>query len=391
MESIKKKFGPLANIEFNKLFIGQIFSHFADAITQFVLIAILMQSAGSIGKSIAITFFAFLLPQFLLSAFAGQLSDILPRQLAMSASCIYRVLCIGTLIYCYSHDMLSHGYIYTGAFLLGIGAALFYTTKMAAVTNVVQPQQLKFANALTSAIGAIALLLGAMIANYLVNFSDMFALWCIAGMYLVAAILTGSVKFIIPQKFMITKYPFDDVKLAAKYLHNHKRALYLVALSIGIQFVVAAFSNTLNALITDYYGLTFSDLTYLRTLLGVGIILGLGTSIYFARIMRVPHLFASGFLVLCLTLMTAPLCHSISTAWIWLLPIGMADAVVVVMLDTILQKVVPDRVRGKVFGLQLTLSTLSFLAGTIVVANVLGFIKSATFLALCIFSRLHFM
>ena len=36
MEWIKKKFGPLANIEFDKLFVGQIFSHTADAIIQFL-------------------------------------------------------------------------------------------------------------------------------------------------------------------------------------------------------------------------------------------------------------------------------------------------------------------------------------------------------------------
>ena len=375
MEVIKKKLGPIANFEFDKLFFGQVFSHFADAIVQFLLVAILMQFSGSVGKSMAITFFSFLLPQFLLSPFAGELSDRIPRQLALASSCIYRALCIGVLIYCVYNGLLTNGYIYCGAFLLGMGAALFYTTKMAAITNVVVPQQLKFANALTSAIGAIALLLGALIANILgSSYGSIRALCVVAGMYLIAAILTGSLKFIIPQKYLKEK-TVNDMKIAFKYLQKHKRALYLVGLSIGIQFVVAAFSNTLNALITDFYGLTFSDLTYLRTILGVGIIIGLGTSIYFARIMRVPHLFATGFLVLFLSLMTAPLCRSIHSAWMWLIPIGMADAVVVVMLDTILQKIVPDKVRGKVFGLQLALSTLSFLIGTLVVANILGYIN----------------
>ena len=135
------------------------------------------------------------------------------------------------------------------------------------------------------------------------------------------------------------------------------------------------FSNSFNALITDYYGLSFSALTYLRTILGIGILAGMFAAIYFARIMRIPHLFASGFIILCLALVTAPLCKSIDTAWGWLIPIGMADAVVIVMLDTILQKITPDKVRGKVFGLQLTASTLSFLVGTVIVANVIGFIN----------------
>ena len=75
MEGIKKKFGPLANIEFDKLFLGQIFSHFADAIVQFLLVALLLQLSDSAGKSIAIMFFVFLLPQFLVSPFSGALCD----------------------------------------------------------------------------------------------------------------------------------------------------------------------------------------------------------------------------------------------------------------------------------------------------------------------------
>ena len=77
------------------------------------------------------------------------------------------------------------------------------------------------------------------------------------------------------------------------------------------------------------------NLTFLRTILGVGIVLGMFATVYFARIMRVPHLFATAFIVLCLTLVTAPLCKTISNAWMWLIPIGIADAIVLVMLDTI--------------------------------------------------------
>ena len=38
MNKIYEKFGPLANFEFDKLILGQLFSHFSDAIIQFLLI-----------------------------------------------------------------------------------------------------------------------------------------------------------------------------------------------------------------------------------------------------------------------------------------------------------------------------------------------------------------
>ncbi len=373
MEMIKKKFGPLANIEFNKLFIGQILSHFADAIVQFLMVALLLLISGSAGKSIAIMFFAFLLPQFLISPFSGALCDRFSRKTILAISCLFRAITICIAIFLL--PVINVKLIYTFSFILGCGAAFFYPAKMSAVTNIVKSSQLKFANALTSSIGAVALLFGAFISNYYISLGSVKALIVIAGMYFIAALFMITLKFNIPQKSFVTDKTKNNIIQAFNYLQNHKKALYLVGLSICIQFIVAVFSNSLNALITDYYGLTFDKLTYLRTLLGIGIIGGMGVTLYFARFMRVPHLFASGFIILCITLVTAPLCKSISTAWAWLIPIGMADAVVVVMLDTILQKITPDRVRGKVFGLQLTLSTLSFLIGTIIVAHIIGFIN----------------
>jgi len=372
MCGIKKKLGPLSNLEFDKLFLGQAFSHFADAIVQFLLIAQLMQISGSVGKSIAAMFFVFLLPQFLLSSVSGAICDRFSRKAILSLSCIIRAIAVSVLIYFI--PQLNMNLIYAFTFIFGLNAAFFYPAKMSAVTNIIEKSQLKFANALTSSVGAIALLFGALIANYLNNYGSNFSFGMVAGLYLFAGILTGLIKFKFPQKYF-KKEKNNDIKIAIDYLKNHKKALYLVILSICLQFIVAIFSNSLNTLITDYYGLDFSDLTYLRTLLGVGIITGMFATIYFARLMRVPHLFAAGFIVLCIALITAPLCKNINSAWGWLIPIGMADAVVLVMLDTILQKVSPDRIRGKIFGLQLTLNTFGFLTGTFIVANIASIIN----------------
>ncbi len=372
MEFIKKKLGPIANIDFNKFFAGQIFEHLADAIIQFLVVAILIEQHANPGKYMALVFFFFLLPQFLFGPFAGQISDIFSRKWVLSISALYNSLIVGFYIYCvWANIPLSTWAIYTGVFALGIGAALFNTAKMVAITNIVESNQLKFANALTSSIGAIALLFGALGANYILGFGTLKALCIIAGMYFISGIFSAFIKFHIPQKYTTDKNPIKDIKVAYNYLQNHKKALYVVYLAICLEFIVAVFSNSLNSLITDFYRLSFSDLSYLRTLLGVGILLGTAVTIFFARIMRIPHLFATGFIVLCIALVTAPLCRSVDSAWLWLLPIGIADAVVLVMLDTILQKIVPDKVRGKIFGFQLTFCTLSFLIGTALVANIL--------------------
>ena len=42
MNIILKKLGPVSNINFDKLFFGQLFAHFSDAIVQFTLVAVLL-------------------------------------------------------------------------------------------------------------------------------------------------------------------------------------------------------------------------------------------------------------------------------------------------------------------------------------------------------------
>lgn len=353
------------NIQFIKLFLGQLFSHFSDAIVQFLMVAILIQSLSSAGKSIAITFFMFLLPQFLISPFSGALCDKFSRKMILSLSSIYR--CIIVVLLILNLKNISTENIYLFAFLIGIGAAFFYPAKMAAITNVVKCTNLKPANALNSSIGAVAFLFGIIGANYLIQFGEVYAFSIIALMYFTSAILTANMEFLIPQKCFKSDSKLSDMQVAFNYLQKHKKSLYIVSLSICLQFIVAVFSNSLNSLITDYYRLDFSDLTFLRSLLGLGIIVGIMLTLKFAKKIRTPHLFASGFIILCIALITAPICQRLEDAWAWLIPIGIADALIIVTLDTILQKVTPDSVRGKVFGLQLTLNTFSFLSGTIIV------------------------
>lgn len=378
MFGIIKRLGPVGNIEFDKLFLGQFFSHFTDATIQFALIAILINNLPEAGKSMAITFFAFLLPQFFLSPFSGALCDKVSRKLILSLSSLYRSIVLFSFIILFvQKEILTPEIIYITSFLLGCGSAFFYPAKMSILPNIVESSQLKFANALNSSIGAIAVLFGAFIANFLINnYSEKNSLIILASSYLIASVFCILINIQTKKNISTsTKNIVEDMKIAIKYIKGHKRALYLVFLSICIQFVVAAFSNNLNTLVTDYYNLKFSDLSYLRTILGVGIIIGMFLTIYFARFMKTVHLFAIGFGTLCIALFTANFCNSLAIAWKWLIPIGIADAMVIVMLDTMMQKVTPNRVRGKIFGLNLTLNTLSFLTGTIVIAFSQGLIN----------------
>jgi len=65
-------------------------------------------------------------------------------------------------------------------------------------------------------------------------------------------------------------------------------------------------------------------------------------------------------------------------AWIWLTLLGAANAIILVTMDTLLQKATPDRFRGKVFGFRSMLSNGVFLISLLIVSEVLKFASPLT-------------
>lgn len=373
MGEFTKKLGPFANLEFDKLFLGQFLSHLGDAVIQMSLIAwaiTLTEKTGS-ASAMATILFLFMLPQFLLGSFAGVCVDKFSRKIILFTSNLFRALITFLIAYLtIKSAIVSLNVIYLFAFVVGIGATFFYPAKMAVLTNVVDSEQLKFANALNVGSVTFTALVGAALSGFYIPKIGLHNVFVAnAVIYTIAAIFLMVISFVKAQKFSDVKLTIiEDIKSARMYLKSHKRALYLVLLSIGLSLITALFTNALNTLAVDYYKLGIEGVAKLKTMLGVGVILGMIVSIFFSRFMKLTHLFALGFITLFVALFTSPLCRTMNQAWFWLATIGIADTVILVMINTILQKVVPDRVRGKVFGLQQTVTTLSFLGGTFSIA-----------------------
>lgn len=373
MEQFIRKIGPFANFEFDKLFLGQFLSHLGDAVIQMSLIAwaiTLTEKSGS-ASAMAIILFSFMLPQFLFGSFAGVCVDKFSRKTILFTSNLFRAVITFAIAYLtLKSSIVILNLIYLLSFLAGIGATFFYPAKMAVLTNVVDSAQLKFANALNIGSVTFTALVGAALSGFYIPKIGLHNIFLLnAIIYTAAAAFLALISFIKAQKFAAIKLSvIEDIMAARKYLKAHKRAFYLVLLSIGLSLITALFTNALNTLAVDYYKLGIEGVAKLKTMLGVGVILGMVVSIFLSRFMKLTHLFALGFITLFAALFTSPLCKTMNEAWIWLTTIGIADTVILVMINTILQKVIPDRVRGKIFGLQQTVTTLSFLAGTFSIA-----------------------
>lgn len=373
---ILKKFGPFANANFNKLFSGQFLSHLGDAVIQMSLIAWAItlsenSEVSAAGGAMATVLFSFMLPQFLFSSIAGICVDKFHRKTILFLSTLFKAAVAFLIAYLtLKSTAVSIFMIYGFSFLVGIGATFFYPAKMAVLTNVVDSAQLKFANAVNVGSVTFTALLGAALSGFAIPKVGLHKMFMIdTGVYFVGAICLLLISFVKAQKFSQVKLSImQDLQFARKYLKSHKRAYYLVLMSMSLSLITAIFINALNTLAVDYYNLGIEGVAKLKTMLGVGVIVGMVVTIFLARFMKLSHLFAMGFITLCVALFTAPLCKTMNQAWFWMISIGIADTLILVMINTVLQKVIPDRVRGKIFGLQQAITTFAFLAGTMSVA-----------------------
>lgn len=361
------------NKEFLKLWIGQIFSYLGDAIVQIALMAWVISLGGNSGSEMAKILFFFVLPSLILSPLAGVLADRFSRKTLMILSNIFRaslVFVIPALLFGKSSigGDLIHTLVYGFSFLLGSGSAFFYPAKQSAIPNLVKTEQLQMANALNAGTSTIAILLGAVITGmYITKFGLANSLWVNGIVYLFSAGLISMISFnseSSASKVSEKQDIFTSLKFVFNYLKTHKNTRRLIVLSVFLTLITASFFNTLTSVSTDYYHIGIAGLSKLKAMLGVGMILGTGVVAYASKYFRNSLILATSFVAVFLTTATAQMVTTYNMAWVWLIFIGMANASMVVTIDTILQKITPDRIRGNIFGFKTTATSLVFLGAT---------------------------
>lgn len=380
MEIIKDLF----NKNFLGLFLGQLSTHIGDAIIQVLLIAGIMSNVEKPGSMIAVVLFCLVFPSLIVSPIAGSIVDRFSRKKIMILSALYRfsVLALTLLFYIFlfNKDTLPSVICVAGSvlsLLIGVGTAFFYPAKMASVPNVVNIRSLKPANALISGSGTWALTFGAMVISMLIVHAGVMNLYLAAcGIYLLAILFLFPIKLNHEDDINEDKETgiAKDFKKTLSFLQKHKKALDMIILAVVLSLISAIFFNAMNALATDTYNVSVQDLARLKCMLGCGTCYGLGVMFLFGKYLKTNKTLVGAFLGLFLCLITASMCDTFLKARFWLGGIGLFAAVLKITIDTILQKVSPNVIRGKIFAFASMLETFVTLLGTAMVSLLVGIV-----------------
>ncbi|MGN6368472.1 MAG: MFS transporter [Phycisphaerae bacterium] len=320
-----------------------------------------------------------LAPFLLFGPFTGILADRLPRRAIMLTADIARVIIViaARTLFLRENDVFSitalYGILLASEFILATFAATFSPARLALLPQLVHPTQLLRANSMTNAAGTIASLIGFVIGGAMVKYSLQGAMYADAGTFALSAAFLLLMKLPPAAKRpAVTDQQkagfFRELADGLAYIWSHKRVLQIILLMLLFWSCGTIILNGLTGIITHHFGLGLNAYANFMGVVGVGMILG-AASVSLAR-RGIPKevgiawaMFGVGFFLFF---------FSMTDRWLTglFLLVGAAffGAVLLVSLDTLLQRIVPNFVRGRVMGAKDVITTFGLISVAIPLA-----------------------
>ncbi len=382
--SAVQEFPPLMqNRNFLLLFCGQVVAAMGDRIHFLVMLALL---SATIAKQKGIPDYTagtqesaqltimMLLPFLLWGPITGLIADRFPRRTVMIFSDLARVAMVivaRTMFLEFPHySTLS--FLLISEFAIASFSALFSPARLALLPNLVHPDQLLRANSLTNAAGTIASLLGFVFGGALVAWHLEIAMYIDAGTFLFSAISIFMMR--IPAHAAKSSRSVKQESCVAefvgglRYIRQHKRIIQIIGLMFLFWSCGTIILNGLTGIITHHFGLSLQWYSYFMGIVGLGMVIG-AASVSLAK-HGIPKEIGIAWAMAATGVFL--FVFSFTDRWwvglILLVGAAAAGAVLLVSLETLLQRAVPNYVRGRVMGAKDIITTFGLISVAIPLA-----------------------
>ncbi|HEY3244839.1 MAG TPA: MFS transporter [Phycisphaerae bacterium] len=384
---IRLKLPLLANRNFLLLWCAYAISALGDHLSEMAV----LKTQNALGEGVNITplqariTFAFMAPFFLLGPVMGGLADRLPRRGLMITADLVRMVVMFNFAYLIARcEVFGYWGPFVPMFFVGIFAAMFSPARSSLLPMLVQPDDLVRANAMINGLGMIATMfsagLGGLLAKY---YAPQWAFRIDAATFLCSALLLTGIRAQGSRhggqagfRLQASASPGLDASaqfLAGfRYVWTHRRVAQLLLIAVVFWFAGATVRSVVPAIVKNVYHGGYPAMAFFQAWLGAGLILGaliimlLGPALR-SEIAITWGLFGVGLGLLGLTLSAflpfAPRAAHVLGA-VSVVVAGTFGAAIAASYNALLQRIVPDRFRGRVFGVFDTGTILGLLIAT---------------------------
>ncbi|HEU4768299.1 MAG TPA: MFS transporter [Pyrinomonadaceae bacterium] len=367
------------NRSFRQLWLGQVVSQMGDWFNTIALYTIILNLTGS-GRDVGLLLVARFVPSFLFGPLSGVIADRFSRRKIMIWTDVLRAVVVLGFLFVRTADQLWIVYVLT---VLQLALSTFFEpAKTAAIPSVVSDRELVPANAISSVTWSAMLTLGAAIGGVITGwFGTDVAFILDAATYLLSAALIASIRVPKREKRKRTKLTIG-------------RALGITETIDGIRYVKDRPRVLALLLVKPAWGLGGGILTLLAVFgervfpvgnspaTGIGVLFaarGIGTAVgpIVARRMagegqrRMQASIGISFLIGGIFYMAFGASTSFVVALIVLGIAHCGGSILWVFSTVMLQRVVEDNFRGRVFAAELALLTLTMAASNYVTGELL--------------------
>lgn len=347
------------NADFRRLFLASVISLGGDWFL-FVALGGLVYEATERATSVGILIVSQEIPIFLATPWAGWLADHLDRRRLMIACDLARTLiCVAFLLV--EPETLWLGYALVAA--LSVFAAVFDPASSAATPNVVDPEDLPTANALNGSLWGTMLAVGAALGGVIAT---------VFGRDV--AFVMDAVSFAFSAALLLRiRRPFSEARSAgervgvleattetARYARADHRVLALISVKFGFG-AAAGVLALIPVFAKGVFGAGDVGFGVLMAARGIGALIGpfLGHRLSGPNHRRLLPAIGFALTVFGVSYMSLGLAPSLWVAAVAVLVAHLGGGAQWVLSSYGLQRLVPDRIRGRIFAFDFALITLS--------------------------------
>ncbi len=329
----------------------------------------------------ALTSFAFMLPFFVAGPLFGMLADRLPRRGLMIAADVVRVgLMIGFLKLTDLLQPMGSFWAMTPLVIGGLFAALFSPARAALLPALIGKDRFVRANAMVLGLSTIGVMAAFLLGGYL-RLPAQTPYWTGAVVFFVGAILLLCIRSPERKSIRASGGPSPKGLIeAVTYVRGHRRVAKLIGVAVLVWGSGAVVWNAIPSLVWDVYGRqSLTSVSSFQASLGVGLLIGAMVLSSLGDAIRGDAMITWSLLgfAAAIAILSASVFLPVSADWgyrvgaVALIAAGVFGAAIMAAYNALLQRIVPDRLRGRVFGLVDSASV----AGLLLATGLLGILR----------------
>ena len=335
------------------MWFGHLISHAGDAVFMIALPWLMLDITGSKSLTSLVSMSAYL-PAVLFGLFAGVVVDRYNRKWIMIYSDILRALLVAVIPLSLIYGFISPLLIGTITFSLSTFSAFFYPARDSLIPHIVTAEELPAANSAISVSGQMSHLLGPLFAGIGISIFGLRHLFTADAISFLFSILLISLIVGPARKLTIEKHPpkWQGIVEGLTYVNSHKGLRILLILTfVNNIFIMGPAIIGLPVFVREVLTSDFGVLAKLEVAMAAGMIVG---SFVFWKAEKNISPISILLFGIVMDGATYTLLFFADTSFIAILVLiihGIGIPLITVSRTTIIQAVVPDEFRGRLFSM----------------------------------------